>query len=642
MIEMAVKKLKKAFGADLIFENIEFEIKSGEKIGLVGKNGIGKTTLFKILMNIENGEGEIFKRKGAVVGYLEQIPLYDEYTKAGDVLAEAFDKINEIKEKMTICEKAMSYNIENQENIMEEYGKLQIEYESFGGYDLEEKSSRIVEGMNIRSLIDRIFNDLSGGEQTRVMLGRMLLMEPDILLLDEPTNHLDLKSVEWLEGYLRDYRGAALLISHDRYFLDNTVSEIIEMRKDGSDTYCGNYSYYVVEKERRFYEALKWYNNQQKKIKRMEDQIHRFRVWGEMRDSEKMYKKAKELEKRLEKMDELERPVLDKKKINLGGLKGGRTGKIAVDAKELSKSYNGIELFSKASFEAYFGDSFALLGDNGSGKTTLIKIIKGEVESDEGKVSLGSRIKIGYLPQKIEFENPDLTILDYFTGNLGLTVSDSRKELAKILFYGEDVFRKISMLSGGEKSRLKLSYILHKNANLLFLDEPTNHLDIDSREILEDTLLEFQGTIVFVSHDRYFINKLATRVGELRNKRLSVYNGDYEYFKSIKEKQEVEIKESLVIKRTQRSGKDWKDRSKKKLKSLEKKKILFEEEIIKIEDEIEQLSSRMDESPTDYTLLEKLHLEKESLEENCLDKYMELEEINIEIEKEKEGKEDEN
>ena len=375
MIEMAVKKLAKSFGADLIFENIEFDIKSGEKIGLVGKNGTGKTTLFKIIMGIENGEGEVFKRKEATVGYLEQIPIYGDDVKAENVLDEAFKDINTVRERMTDCENRMGLASENQERVIEEYGKLQTEYERLGGYELEEKSTRIIEGMNIRSLLNRDFNDLSGGEQTRIMLGRMLLMEPDILLLDEPTNHLDLKSVEWLEDYLRDYKGAALLISHDRYFLDNTVSKIIEMRRDGSETYYGNYSYYVVEKERRFYEALKWYNNQQKKIKRMEEQIHRYRVWGEMRDSDKMYRKAKELEMRLEKMDKMDRPVLDKKKINLGGLKGGRTGKISVEAENLSKSYNGVELFSKAGFEAYFGDSLALLGDNGTGKTTLLRIL---------------------------------------------------------------------------------------------------------------------------------------------------------------------------------------------------------------------------------------------------------------------------
>ena len=637
MIEMAVKKLKKSFGADLIFENIEFDIKTGEKIGLIGKNGTGKTTLFKIIMGIESGQGEVFKRKEAAVGYLEQIPIYGKGIKGEDVLAEAFEEINGLRKKMTYCENRMTNIDEDQERLLEEYGKLQMEYESLGGYDLEEKSSRIIEGMNIRKLLNRDFNALSGGEQTRVILGRMLLMEPDILLLDEPTNHLDLRSVEWLEGYLRDYGGAAIIISHDRYFLDNTVSRIVEMRRDGSDLFHGNYSYYVIEKERRFYEALKWYNNQQKKIKRMEEQIHRFRVWGDMRDSEKMYKKAKELEKRLEKMDQMDRPVLDRKKINLGGLKGGRTGKIALEAKNLSKSYDGVELFSQAGFEARFGDSLALLGDNGTGKTTLLRILKGEVEADQGESILGSRVEAGYLPQKIEFENPGLSILDYFTGSLALTVSEARKELAKILFYGEDVFRKISMLSGGEKSRLKLSHILHKKANLLFLDEPTNHLDIDSREILEDTLLEFQGTIIFVYHDRYFINKLATRVGELRKKRLRIYNGDYEYFKTMKER-EVE-KEAEVLERKKvrlSTGKDWKDRSGKVLKSLEKKKKVLEDEVQEKEGKIDNLSMEMDENPSDYELLEKLQEQKEALEEKCLEKYMEIEEITSEIEKERE------
>lgn len=628
MIEIAVKNLKKYYGANLIFENISFEIKTGEKVGLIGPNGVGKTTIFRIITNNENTEGEIFKRKELKLGYLEQIPLYNNQQKGLDVLYSAFENLLNIRKKMRECEVKLSSKIEDYEKTIQIYGELQQDYERLDGYRIDEKIHRITKGINLDDLLDKEFNLLSGGEQTKIILGRVLLMEPDVMLLDEPTNHLDMKSIEWLENYLKEYEGAVLIISHDRYFLDNVVNKLIEINSNGTDVYFGNYSYYVVEKERRFYEAMKWYGNQQNKIKRMEEQIHRYRVWGEMRDSDKMYKKAKELEKRLEKMDKLKKPILEKRKVYLSGLDGGRTGKIAVAVDNVSKKFDNKLIISDISFELYFGDSFALLGDNGSGKTTLLKLINDELLPDKGEVKLGSRVMLGYLPQIVEFEDEEISIIDLFVNNLEITVSDARKELAKVLFFGEDVFKKIRVLSGGEKSRLKLSMILYKKANLLILDEPTNHLDIDSREILEEALLEFNGTLLFVSHDRYFINKLASRIGEIIDNKMKIYDGDYEYYINSKEKNEIVINQNeYKAKKATKIINDnlVNDEKMKHKKMLIKKINEIEFRVKECEDKIDNITFEMSINPTDYKKLEMLQSEKDMIENIYLDNLSELE-----------------
>ncbi len=573
MIECGISNLSKSFGATKIFENVTFDIKTGERLGLIGGNGTGKTTIMKILMGHEDYEGNVFFRKGMKLGYLDQIPVFEEDYSVKEVLYLAFEEIFGVKKQLTALEERLSDPSENMEQLMKEYGRIQERFELLGGYEMDEKVSKVTIGLNITdAMLKMKFNMLSGGEKSKIMLGKILLERSKLLLLDEPSNHLDLKAIEWLEGYLKEYDGAVLIISHDRYFLDRVVTRIVELDFYGVTTYHGNYSYYLAEKERRFMEAMQHYKENQKQIKRMEDQIKRFRIWGAMRDSKKMYRRAKELEKRLEKMDKLDKPVLEKTKIKLGQNNIDRTGKEVLVLEDMKKGFDTKVLFNHLNLTLFYQDSLAILGDNGAGKSTLLKIIMEELEPDEGKIKYGSKLNIGYLPQEIFFEDEDISILEAFQYKYNLTIGEARRELAKVMFMKDDVFKKISILSGGEKSRLKLCMLMFEETNFMVLDEPTNHLDIDSREVLEDVLLNFQGTILFVSHDRYFINKIATKIGEIHSQRLSFYQGDYEYYKQELEKKAVEIVE---IKTKEPIGKknhtDGRDETQKMIKSNQKK-----------------------------------------------------------------------
>lgn len=499
MIELSIDNLLKFYGANKIFENISFDIKTGEHIGLIGRNGCGKTSILKILMGLEEHQaGNISIRKDCKLGYLNQIPEYAEDATVMDVIQMAFKSINDIHTKMKELEQQMTYLQEQElETAILKYSKLQEQYELGEGYELETKINKITEGLKItEDLKHMLFNSLSGGEKTRVILAKLLLEEPDILLLDEPTNHLDLNTIMWLESFLKDYKGAALIISHDRFFLDNVVGRIIELNNDQAEEYLGNYSYFVTEKERRFLLAQKEYQNQQKKIDRMEQQMERFRIWGAMRDSEVMYKRAKEIEKRLEKIDVLDRPILSKRKIRLNQTEIGRSGKIVIEALNLKISFGERLLFKEAKVNIFYQDSVCIIGENGCGKTTLLKLLLGEQEPDVGTVKMGSQVMIGYLPQQVDFKDEDQTVLEYFSRLHNLTYGEARAQLAKVLFFNEDVNKSIKFLSGGEKSRLKLCSLTFEGVNLLILDEPTNHLDIESREVLEETLLNFSGTLL--------------------------------------------------------------------------------------------------------------------------------------------------
>ncbi|MDD3023256.1 MAG: ABC-F type ribosomal protection protein [Syntrophomonadaceae bacterium] len=543
MIELNVNGLNKYYGANKLFENISFEIKTGERIGLIGANGCGKTTIMKILMAMEEYQGgEISLRKGNKVGYLNQIPIYEKDTTTLDVLQIAFEQVHSLRKRMLELEQQMTHlEGESLEKAMNSYDRIMEQFELNHGYELEVRIDKITEGLQITGQMkEMLFDDLSGGEKTRVLLGKILLEEPDILLLDEPTNHLDLKTIEWLEGFLKEYKGAVLMVSHDRYFLDTVAGRILELSQDHMEGYPGNYSYYVVEKERRFLIEFRNYQNQQKKIERMEKQIERYRIWGAMRDSEVMYKRAKELEKRLEKVEVMKRPVLDARKIRLNQTAVGRSGKMVLEVKSLEKRYEDKELLSDVSFTLFYQDSACIIGDNGSGKTTLLKMLLGEEIPNDGTIRLGSQVKIGYLPQQVSYPDEELTVLEYFAGLHNLTNGAARSQLAKVLFMNEDVNKRIKVLSGGEKSRLRLCSLTFTGVNLLILDEPTNHLDVDSREVLEETLSEFDGTLLFVSHDRYFIEKLADRIIVIENTTTKTYEGNYLYYleESAKEQQQ--------------------------------------------------------------------------------------------------------
>lgn len=598
MIEIGVNNLTKAFGVDKIFENVTFDVKTKEKIGLIGRNGTGKTTLMKILTGSENYQnGQVNRRKGLSIGYLEQIPSYDDDNTVLDVLNEAFSHLNDMSLQMEHLEKSFDKLKDDElEAAINKYSSLHDTYDMAGGYNIKEKLNRILKGLEISDdMQKRRFNQLSGGEKTRVILGKILLEEPELLLLDEPSNHLDIKSVEWLEEYLNAYNGTIVMVSHDRYFLDKVVNKIVELEPDCAQTYYGNYSKYVTEKELRFLLAMKEYESQQKKIKKMEEQIQRYRIWGEMRDSDKMYKRAKELEKRLEKIDKINKPVVDKKAANFHVDTVERTGKEVIKVNKIKKSFGANKLFEDINFTLFYNDSMCLLGENGTGKSTILKIILNEISPDSGEVKIGSNVKIGYLPQEVSFEKEDISIVDYFSYNYGISLGEARKELAKILFSGEDVYKHLSTLSGGEKSRLKLGMLIYEKVNTLILDEPTNHLDIESREVLEESLINYEGTLLFVSHDRYFVDKIATCIGEIENKRFKLYEFDYESYKQEKQriietyetfqedKKEKNVSHTKEIYIKKKEEQKAREKAKRDLSKLENNILETENKIIELE-----------------------------------------------------------
>ncbi len=600
MIEIGVSNLTKAYGADIIFENVTFDVKSKDRIGLLGRNGTGKTTLMKIMAGLEDYQaGQVSKRKGLTIGYLEQIPNYEDDNTVLDVLNEAFRGLNELKLQMEELEKSFdSLKGDELKAAINKYSSIHDIYELSGGYSIKEKLNRILFGLEIsEDMQKRRFNQLSGGEKTRVILGKILLEEPELLLLDEPSNHLDIKSIEWLEEYLSSYDGTMVIVSHDRYFLDRIVNRIIELDSDGVDIYIGNYSKYVAEKELRFILAMKEYENQQRKIKKMEEQIQRYRIWGEMRDSDKMYKRAKELEKRLEKIDRIKKPVVDKKSADFR-LKGiERTGNEVIKVSNIKKSFGSKELFKDASFTLFYKDSMCILGENGTGKSTILKIILNEISPDEGEVKIGSKVKIGYLPQEVSFDKEDISIVDYFSYHYGISFGEARRELAKILFTGDDVYRHINTLSGGEKSRLKIGMLIYEKVNTLILDEPTNHLDIESREVLEESLINYEGSLLFVSHDRYFTDKIATCIGEIENRKFKMYDFDYEGYKQEKQR----LNEALAVKP---------DDKKERHFSQNKEAFLREKELQRAKEkhrrDIEKLENKILETENKIIELEKL------------------------------------
>lgn len=661
MIELSINNLTKFYGANKIFETISFEVKTGERIGLIGKNGCGKTTIMKIIMgkfkesnlnlqgSIEDVEqmkagetlygeetledyqaGEVNLRKGVKVGYLNQIPVYSEDTKAIDVIRMAFQKVFDLKKRLSELEEMLqTLSGEKLEKALLNYGRLTQEYEIAGGYELETKINKITEGLKINDNLKQLpFHSLSGGEKTRVILAKILLEEPDILLLDEPTNHLDLETTEWLESFLKDYKGSVLIISHDRYFLDHVAMKIVELEFSRANIYLGNYSYYVLEKERRFLIDYRNYINQQKKIEQMEKQIERYRIWGNMRDSEAMFKRAKELEKRLEKIEVLEKPVLESRKVRLSQESAKRSGKMVLETEHLSKSFSDTVLLKDIDMKVYYQDSACIIGKNGCGKSTLLKLILGELKPDNGTVKIGAQVKIGYLPQQVVFEDEEQTILEYFSGFHNITYEAARNQLARVLFLKDDVHKKIRFLSGGEKSRLRLCSLTFEKVNFMILDEPTNHLDIDSREVLEETLSAFEGTLLFVSHDRYFINKVAGKIMSFENNRLITYPGDYTYYQEELQKagkcEDLSNEKIRVLSSEKKPSigmvmnQDTRTESRSRKLNTKKSEIL-ENEIEAIEAALKALEQEINDNSTNFAYLQELFLKKETLEEelNC-------------------------
>jgi ATPase subunit of ABC transporter with duplicated ATPase domains len=531
MIEIALKSIEKYYGANHILKDVSFEVKSGERVGLLGKNGAGKTTLFKIIAGVEkNDVGERMTRRGAVVGVLDQIPDFPTGYKAYDVLHSAYDEVLKIREQMAQLEQQMTQNC-NLDSVLEKFGRLQQLYETCNGYAIEENINKMINGLNLDcEVLNTDFSRLSGGEKARIILGRLLLQQPDIVLLDEPTNHLDVKAMEWLENFLDEYKGTVIVISHDRYFLDRVVNRIVEIVDGKSEIYEGNYSYFVAEKEARYLRQMEKYEQEKRKIKQLEAAASRLHDWARRADNASLHRQAFNIEKRIERMEKTER-LVSEKQMNTTFAEHDFSGKETISVNRLRKTYGGKPILNGIDFTIRRGERIAMLGDNGSGKTTLLKILIGEIPIDEGCITIGDSIRFAYLPQVVTYENPRLTVLEVTRNTLGIAEGEARWILAKYRFKNEDVYRVVENLSGGEKSRLRLCLLMQKDTNLLILDEPTNHLDVYSREWLEIALAQFGGTILFVAHDRYFIDKFATKVFELRNGKINEYVGDYTYYR---------------------------------------------------------------------------------------------------------------
>ncbi|MRN52021.1 ribosomal protection-like ABC-F family protein [Paenibacillus monticola] len=534
------QNVQKYHGAQLVLNDITFDIRQGEKIGLIGRNGCGKTTLFHLLNGEERpDQGQISLRRGSVIGLLSQIQEVSGQETVYSVLQRSFAEPLQWQSRLRELEQEMSVsNVENDQQIwnklLQEYGSLQDKFETAGGYEIESSIQRISAGLGIGSgQYGRSFASLSGGEKTKVGLAELLLRKPDVLLLDEPTNHLDMNAIEWLEQFLQSYEGTVLAISHDRYFLDAVVKKIIEIEDGEAITFHTNYSGYQVEKETRLLLQFADYQEQQKKIKQMQESIKRLIEWGNRSNppNPSFHRRAASMQKALDRMVKVKRPILERKSMDLQLEQKDRSGNQAVILDRIAKSYGDRCLFQGASEVLRYGETTALIGGNGAGKSTLLRIILGQETPDNGTCTLGSRAVIGYLAQEAVPDDSGQSVLRYFREEAGLEEGEARGQLARFLFYGSDVFKDITNLSGGEWTRLRFAILMHRRPNLLILDEPTNHLDIDSREALEEALEDFPGTVLAVSHDRYFINRLFHKLWSIEEGKFTAFSGNYEYYK---------------------------------------------------------------------------------------------------------------
>ena len=545
MIEIALSNVDKNFGFKKIFDSFDLEIMSGEKVGLIGPNGCGKSTLFKLITKEEvPSSGIVTTRKGVKVGFLPQMPiLQNENISVSEFLSSSFEEIYRISKEMRLLEYEMTNpQSEDMEKILNRYGVLQQRFDDLGGYLIDSKINEICNKFGIDSeLLERKFSKLSGGEKTIVCFAKIMLSDPDILLLDEPTNNLDIDTLEWLEKFLQNYTGTILMSSHDRYFLDKVATKIVLIERGKSEIFHGNYSYYLKENERRILSEFEQYKDQQKMLDAMKKKIKQLQEFGRKASpsGESFFKRAASIQKRLDKIELLNKPETVKE-IPLNFQMTNRSGKQVLAVHDLNLSIDDKTLLEQVSFDVLFKDRTCLMGKNGCGKSTLIKHIidlyNGE-SHDGNDIKIGSNVLIGYIPQVIEFDDDTKTLLEVARKTFNGTETQLRSSLAKFLFYGNDVFKRVNMLSGGEKVRLKLFELMQQNINFLIMDEPTNHIDITTREVLESALSEFQGTILFISHDRYFINEIAKKVLYVEDKNITEYLGNYDDYRNTKEKQ---------------------------------------------------------------------------------------------------------
>ena len=638
---LSCQNISKSFGTDEILKNVSFHIEENEKAAVVGINGAGKSTLLKIIMKQENpDEGEVTLAKDKTIGYLAQ---YQDVSGHHTIYEEVLDSkrdIIEMEERLRDMETQMNtLSGEALEQLLDTYHKLSHEFEQVNGYAYRSEVTGILKGLGFtEEEFDKKMSELSGGQKTRVSLGKLLLTKPDILLLDEPTNHLDLNSIAWLETYLLNYQGAVLIVSHDRYFLNKVVTKVLEIELGELRTYMGNYSDYAAKKQQLRDIRLKEYLNQQQEIKHQEAVIEKLRSFNR----EKSIKRAESREKMLEKMQTIEKPIEVNTDIHLKLEPSCVSGNDVLTIEHLSKSFPGQELFTDVNLEIKRGEHVAVIGDNGTGKTTLLKILNRVVSADSGTYTLGSNVKIGYYDQEHHVLHMEKTIFDEISDDYPtLTNTEIRNVLAAFLFTGDDVFKQISSLSGGERGRVSLAKLMLSEANFLILDEPTNHLDIASKEILENALNDYTGTVLYVSHDRYFINQTASRILDLVNHTFVNYIGNYDYYLEKKEELTTayageastpsSVSDNSTDKNVSESKLSWQEQKEAQARLRKRQNELkkTEERIGELEDRDGEIDALMvqEEIFTNSVKCQELAKEKAAIAEELEELYMKWEEL---------------
>ena len=620
MIDVSVRSLVKSFELGKnILDGLSFTVTAGERVGILGHNGCGKTTLFRILVGeLRADEGDVMIAPSKRLGLISQIPVYPEGWTTEQVLKDAHRHLYRIAERME--ELSLEMEQDSSKALLAEYDRLQEDFRRLGGYDMDTDRSRVANGLDISpAMLHQRFDSLSGGEKTRVNLARLILEDTDILLLDEPTNHLDLHATEWLEDYLLGFKGTVLVISHDRYFLDKVVQRSIEIDEGKAEFYSGNYSFYVEERQRRFEEKLKKYEKDQAKIDQLTRAAEQMHLWAFM-GNDKLHKRAFSMEKRIEKLSQSEKPQ-EQRKLNVKFKQREFNGDEVLVMEDVSKGFGDRTLFSDLSLTVTGGERIALIGDNGTGKSTLVKLIMGEETPDSGYLYKGPAVRSAYLPQHVRFSVEERSALDTMLYDCRCQPQQARDRLAAFGFKGEDVFTPVGALSGGEKSRLRLCMLMGSDINFLILDEPTNHLDIASREWMEDALSDYEQTLLFVSHDRYFIEKFATRIWALSDGKITDFRGGYEAYCQWKSRQQVYAQ---AEKRQEKEKKPKPQRPKNNDKAIAR----TERDIQRLEEKIAALDQLAEENGSDYQKLMEIAAEKETLETELMELYEKWEELN--------------
>lgn len=620
MIDVTVNSLVKSFEiGNNILDGLSFTVNSGERVGILGPNGCGKTTLFKILTGeLDYDEGSIAIAPQKRMGLISQIPVYPEDWTTEDVLKDAHRHLHGISRKLDSI--SLKLETDHSPELIREFDRLSEDFRRMGGYEMEMDRNRVANGLEIpKTMREQLFESLSGGEKTRVNLARLILENTDILLLDEPTNHLDLRATEWLEDYLLHFKGTVLTISHDRYFLDRIVHRCIEISEGKAELYSGNYSFYVEERQRRFEEKLKRYEKDQAKIEQLTRAAEQMHLWAFM-GNDKLHKRAFSMEKRIDKLSHSEKPK-EQKKLNVKFKQREFSGDEVLVMDGIGKGFGDRALFSDLTLELGGGERVALIGDNGTGKSTLIKLIMNEERPDFGYLYKGPAVRSAYLPQIVRFSDEKRSMYDTMLYDCRCEPQQARDRLAAFGFRGEDVFKPVGTLSGGEKSRLKLCMLMGNDINFLILDEPTNHLDIASREWMEDALTEYTETLLFVSHDRYFIEKFATRIWCLKDGVITDFRGGYKAFRDWESRQEIYAQ-------AQKSSAPQKKEVKKKAPNADKQIGKLEREIARMEAKVKELEQQAEEFATDYQKLMEIDDQKEDLNDKLLELYEKWEELN--------------